>query len=248
MAGHSKWHNIQARKSVQDAKKSKFFTRVTKELMLAAKAGGGDPANNVRLRMAIQAAKGVNLPKDKLEQAIKKGTGELSGGNLDEITYEGYGPGGVAVMIEAATDNRNRTVAEVRHILSKNGGSLGESGCVGWMFEKKGVLSFSKEKYEEEQLLEIGLEHGAEDVSDEGDVFEVTTAPEDYEAVRQGYEAAGIEIMDGEITMIPANTVEVDDETGRKLFKLVDMLEDNEDVQKVYANFDPPESLMAEMG
>lgn len=248
MAGHSKWHNIQARKSVQDAKKSKFFTRVTKELMLAARAGGGEPANNVRLRMAIQAAKAVNLPKDKLEQAIKKGTGELTSETFDEITYEGYGPGGVAVLIEAATDNRNRTVAEVRHILSKNGGSLGESGCVGWMFEKKGILTFSKEKYEEEQLLEIGMEHGAEDISEDEGVFEVTVAPEDFEAVRQGFEDAGVEIMEAELSMIPANTVPVDEETGRKLMKLMDMLEDNEDVQKVHANFDLPEELLAEMG
>lgn len=248
MAGHSKWHNIQARKSVQDAKKSKFFTRVTKELMLAAKAGGGDPANNVRLRMAIQAAKSVNLPKDKLEQAIKKGTGELSGGNLDEITYEGYGPGGVAVMIEAATDNRNRTVAEIRHILAKGGGSLGESGCVAWMFEKKGLINLPRDKYDEDQAMEAALEAGGEDVTDQDDSWEVSCPAEDFESVRQALEDAGVVVDSAEISMAPKTTVDVDVEAGRKLMRLMDALDDNEDVQKVYANFELPEELLAELG
>ena len=244
MAGHSKWHNIQARKSVQDAKKSKFFTKVTKELMLAARAGGADTALNNRLKTAILAAKAVNLPKDKIEQAIKKGTGELACENFEEVLYEGYGPGGVAVLIEAATDNRNRTVAEVRHILSKCGGAMGESGCVGWMFSKKGVFSFPKEKFTEDQLMEIGLEHGAEEIFDEDDVFEVHCAPEDFEPLRAAFEAAGMVSDDAEVAMVPANTVALDVENGQKLLRLIDMLEDNDDVQKVHTNGDLPDEML----
>ncbi|EFL49415.1 protein of unknown function DUF28 [Solidesulfovibrio fructosivorans JJ]] len=245
MAGHSKWHNIQARKSVQDAKKSKFFTKVTKELMLAARAGGADTALNTRLKSAIAAAKAVNLPKDKIEQAIKKGTGELAGENFDEVLYEGYGPGGVAILVEAATDNRNRTVAEVRHLLSKGGGSMGEAGCVGWMFAKKGVFSFPKESFTEEQLMEVALEHGAEDIADEGDVWEVHCAPEDFDALSGAFEAAGMTIDDAEVSMLPSNTVSLDAENGQKLIKLIDMLEDNDDVQKVHTNGDLPDELLA---
>jgi YebC/PmpR family DNA-binding regulatory protein len=248
MAGHSKWKNIQVRKGAQDAKKGKVFTKVTKELMLAAKAGGGDPVINARLRSAIAAAKAVNLPKDKIDTAIKKGTGELGGGNIDEITYEGYGPGGVAILIEAATDNRNRTVAEIRHILSKGGGQLGESGCVGWMFDKKGVLTLDRSRYAEDQVMEAALDAGAEDVLDQGDSWEINTAPEDFEAVRQALESAGMEFLSAEITMIPKNTVPVDSETGLKLMKLMDALDDNDDVQQTNANFELPEELLAEMG
>jgi YebC/PmpR family DNA-binding regulatory protein len=248
MAGHSKWKNIQVRKGAQDAKKGKMFTKVTKELMLAAKAGGGDPAANARLRSAIAAAKAVNLPKDKIDTAIKKGTGELAGGNFDEITYEGYGPGGAAILIEAATDNRNRTVADVRSIMSKNGGQLGEAGCVGWMFDKKGVIALDKAKYAEDKVMEAALEAGAEDVLDQGDSWEVATAPENFEAVRQAMEDAGMELLSAEISMVPKNTVAVDSETGRRLLKLMDALEDYDDVQKTHGNFDLPEELLAEMG
>ncbi|GFK95083.1 putative transcriptional regulatory protein YebC [Fundidesulfovibrio magnetotacticus] len=248
MAGHSKWKNIQVRKGAQDAKKGKVFTKVTKELMLAAKAGGGDPGTNARLRSAIAAAKAVNLPKDKIETAIKKGTGELAGGNFDEITYEGYGPGGVAILIEAATDNRNRTVADVRAIMSKNGGQLGEAGCVGWMFDKKGVLELDKAKYTEDQVMEAALEAGAGDVLGEADVWEVHTAPEDFEAVRQALEEAGMELLSAEISMLPKTTVDVDAETGRKLMKLMDLLDDYDDVQKTHSNFELPEELLAELG
>jgi len=244
MAGHSKWHNIQARKSVQDAKKSKFFTKVTKELMLAARAGGADTALNNRLKTAIAAAKAVNLPKDKIEQAIKKGTGELAGESFEEVLYEGYGPGGVAVLIEAATDNRNRTVAEVRHILSKCGGAMGESGCVGWMFSKKGIFSFPKAAFTEDQLMEVGLENGAEEIADEGDVFEVHCAPEDFEPLRVAFEAAGMVSDDAEVAMAPANTVSLDVENGQKLLRLIDMLEDNDDVQKVHTNGDLPDEML----
>ncbi|MFP5257870.1 MAG: YebC/PmpR family DNA-binding transcriptional regulator [Acidobacteriota bacterium] len=245
MAGHSKWHNIQARKSVQDAKKSKFFTKVTKELMLAARAGGADTALNVRLKSAIAAAKAVNLPKDKIEQAIKKGTGELAGENLEEVLYEGYGPGGVAILVEAATDNRNRTVAEVRHLLSKGGGAMGESGCVSWMFSQKGVFSFPK-TFTEDQLMEIGLENGAEEIMDEGDVWEVHCSPADFEPLRAAFEAAGMVSEDAEIAMVPANVVALDLENGQKLLRLIDMLEDNEDVQKVHSNGDLPDEMLGE--
>lgn len=248
MAGHSKWHNIQHRKNRQDAKKSKIFTKVTKEIVLAAKAGGGNPENNPRLRAAIEAARSVNLPKDKIEAAIKKGTGELGGENIEEVIYEGYGPGGVAILIEAATDNRNRTVAELRHILSKNGGSMGESGCVAWMFEKKGVFSFEKEKYSEEELLEIGLEAGIEDVNDDGEVWQVKCDPKDFMQVKNYFDQNKVEYVEAQITMLPQNTVSVDMETGEKLLKLYDALDDHDDVQNVYANFELPEELLAKLG
>lgn len=247
MSGHSKWHNIQHRKGRQDAARGKVFTKVTKEIMLAAKAGGGDPLGNNRLKSALEAAKSVNLPKDKIETAVKKGTGELASEAIDEIMYEGYGPGGVAILIDAATDNKNRTVAEVRHILSKGGGSMGASGCVAWMFDKKGVFSFSKENATDEELLEIGLEAGAEDIVDEDDTWQVQCAVEDFGSVRDAFTAAGKEPEESEITMIPQNMVAVDKSTGLKLLKLYDALDDNEDVQNVYANFDLPEELLAEM-
>ena len=247
MSGHSKWKNIQVRKGAQDIKKGKVFTKVTKELMLAAKAGGGDPNTNARLRSAIAAAKAVNLPKDKIETALKKGTGELAGGNIDEVTYEGYGPGGVAIMIEAATDNRNRTVAEIRHILTKGGGQLGEAGCVGWMFDKKGVIELDHSKYTEDQLMEAALEAGAEDVLDQGDSWEIHTTPEDFENVRQTLENAHFEFLSAEISQLPKNTVPVDAETGQKLLKLMDAIDDNDDVQQTNANFDLPDELLAQM-
>jgi YebC/PmpR family DNA-binding regulatory protein len=249
MAGHSKWKNIQVRKTAQDSKKSKFFTRVTKELMLAAKAGGSDPGINARLRSAIAAAKAVNLPKDKIDLAVKKGSGEIAGESYDEVSYEGYGPSGVAVYIEAATDNRNRTVAEIRAILSKNGGNMGEAGCVAWMFEKKGVLRFPKSAgATEDGLMEIGLEAGVQDIFDDGDAFVVQTDPEDFSSAQAAFEAAGLILESAELTFEPANTISVDAETARKLFKLIEALEDNDDVQKVHANFDVPEDVLAALG
>ncbi|SDB02610.1 DNA-binding regulatory protein, YebC/PmpR family [Desulfonatronum thiosulfatophilum] len=244
MAGHSKWKNIQARKSVQDKKKGKVFTKVTKEIMLAAKQGGGDPDINARLRSAIAAAKAVNLPKDKIDTALKKGTGELGGEALDEITYEGYGPGGVAILVDAATDNRNRTVADIRHIFSKNGGNLGESGCVAWMFDKKGLISFDKASYTEEQLLEAGLEAGVEDIRDDGEMWEVSTTQENFQAVLDAYAAAGFSAQNEEVTMVPQTLVPVDEEAGRKIIRLMEALEDYDDVQDVYVNCDFPEELM----
>ncbi|MFP4109213.1 MAG: YebC/PmpR family DNA-binding transcriptional regulator, partial [Desulfonatronovibrio sp.] len=244
MAGHSKWHNIQHRKGRQDAKKGKIFTKVTKEIFLAARTGGGDPCTNNRLRSAIESAKAVNLPKDKIDTAIKKGTGELAAENIDEVFYEGYGPGGAAILVEAATDNKNRTVAEIRHMLSKSGGSMGESGCVAWMFDNKGVLSFDKQSYSDEDLLEAGLDAGVEDIDDDGEVWQVTCAPEDFAQVKKAYDEAGMQYQDAQVTMIPKNTVDVDVETGRKLLKLYENLDDHEDVQNVYSNFELPDELL----
>lgn len=247
MAGHSKWANIKHRKERQDAKRGKLFTKAIKEIMVAARVGGGDPAMNSRLRMAIDYAKSINVPKDKIETAIKKGTGEISADQLDEIMYEGYGPGGVAVMVEAVTDNKNRTVAEIRKIFSKNGGNLGESGCVAWMFEKMGVLTFSKEKYSEEELMEVGLDAGVEDVVDDGDSWEVRTSVEDFMKVKEAYEKANINFENAEISYIPQNYVELDKETAKKALKLYEELDDHDDVQKVYANFDIPDELYNEL-
>ncbi len=245
MAGHSKWKNIQHRKGRQDAKRSKDFTRAAKEIIIAAKSGG-NPDYNPRLRSAILFAKSVSLPKDRIDSAIRKGTGEEAGGDLFEMLYEGYGPGGVAVLVEAATDNKNRTVAEVRHIFVKSGGAMGEAGCVGWMFDKKGVFTFDKAAYTEDALMEIGLEHGAEDIVDEGDSYEVHCAPGDFDALRQAFEDAKLEPSDAELSRIPQNTVPVDVETARKILRLIENLEDNEDVQNVYANFDLPDDFSDE--
>ena len=246
MAGHSKWANIQHRKGRQDAKRGKMFTKAAKEIIIAAKTGG-DPAANARLRAAIAAAKTVNLPKDRIEAAIRKGTGQEAGGDLLEISYEGYGPGGVAVIIEAATDNRNRTVAEVRHILTKQGGSMGESGSVAWMFDRKGIITFLKEKYTEEALMEAALEAGADDLSDEGDTWELKTSLADFNAVREHLERAGFEMESAELAMVPQTPLSVDVETGRKVVRLLEALDDNDDVQNVYSNADLPDELMAEM-
>lgn len=247
MAGHSKWANIQHRKGAQDAKRGKLFTKAAKEIIIAAKSGG-DPTGNSRLRAAIAAAKAVNLPKDKIEAAIRKGTGEDAGGDYFEIFYEGYAPGGIAVIVETATDNKNRTVAEVRHILTKHGGSMGETGCVGWMFDRKGVITIDKARYSEEAIMEAALEAGADDVLDEDDTWTIHTALADFTSVRDALEAAGVEMQSAELAMIPQNTIGVDAETGRKLLRLMDALDDNDDVQNVYANFDLPEELMAELG
>lgn len=246
MAGHSKWANIQHRKGRQDAKRGKLFTKAAKEIIIAAKTGG-DPAANSRLRAAIAAAKAVNLPKDKIEGAIRKGTGEDAGGDFFEIFYEGYAPGGIAVIVETATDNKNRTVAEVRHLLTKHGGSMGETGCVGWMFDRKGVITLDKSKYAEEAVMEAALEAGADDVIDDDESWTIHTAMGDFAAVRDALEAAGVEMLSAELSMIPQNTIVVDAETGRKLLRLMDALDDNDDVQNVYANFDIPEELMEEL-
>ena len=246
MSGHSKWANIQHRKGRQDAKRGKEFTKAAKEIIIAAK-NGGDPASNSRLRVAIAAAKSINLPKDKIEAAIRKGTGQDAGGDIIEINYEGYGPGGVAVIVETATDNRNRTVAEIRHLMSKGGGSMGENGCVSWKFERKGVIQFSKEKYTEDQLMEAALEAGADDLRDEGDVWEIQTAMADFNAVREAFEAAGLEMISAELNQVPQTTMEVDLETARKLLRFIELLEDNDDVQNVYSDADISDEIMAQL-
>lgn len=247
MAGHSKWHNIQHRKGRQDAKRGKIFTKVTKEIFLASRTGGGDPSTNNRLRSAIESAKTVNLPKDKIDTAIKKGTGELAGDSLEEVFYEGYGPGGAAILVEAVTDNKNRTVAEIRHMLSKGGGSMGESGCVAWMFDNRGLLSFEKEAHTEEEILEAGLEAGVEDIVDDGQVWQVMCAPENFMSVRKAYDEAGMKYVEAQVTMVPRNTVDVDVDTGRRLLKLYEALDDHDDVQNVYSNFELPEELLKEL-
>lgn len=246
MAGHSKWANIQHRKGRQDAKKAKFFTKAAKDIILAAKAGGGNPEDNSTLRLAIQKAKAVNLPKDKIDNAIKKGTGELAGGDIFEITYEGYGPGGVAMMVDVASDNKNRIVAEIRHAFTKNNGNMAETGAVSYMFNKKGVLIFDSEKYTEDDLMEVGLEAGAEDIVEDGEIFTVYTEPSDFMAVQQAFTDAEMEFKSAEINQVPENLVAVDVETGKKVMRLYDALEDNDDVQNVYMNADFPDGLFDE--
>lgn len=245
MSGHSKWANIQHRKGRQDAKRGKVFTKAAKEIIIAAK-NGGDPSGNPRLRAAIAAAKAVNLPKDKIEAAIRKGTGEDAGGDIAEAFYEGYGPGGIAIMVEVATDNKNRTVAEVRHLFTKHGGAMGENGSVGWMFERKGVIAVPKANYAEDAIMEVALEAGADDVIDDEDVWTIQTAMADFATVRDALETAGIVMDSAELAMIPANLVAVNAETGVKLLKLMDALDDNDDVQNVYANADFPDDMPAD--
>ena len=242
MSGHSKWANIQHRKGRQDEKRGKVFTKAAKEIIIAAKAGG-DPAGNSRLRAAIAAAKAVNLPKDRIQAAIRKGTGEDAGGDYTEGFYEGYGPGGIAIMVEVATDNKNRTVADVRHLFSKHGGSLGTDGSVSWMFDRKGVITIDREAYDEDKMMEIALEAGADDVIDDGDVWTIQTSMEDFNGVRDNLENAGISMQSASLAMVPQNLTAVDVELGQKVMRLMDALDDNDDVQNVYANADFPEDM-----
>jgi len=245
MSGHSKWSTIKRKKGAADAKRGKIFTKLIREITVAARAGGGDPDGNPRLRTAILAAKAENMPKDNIDRAIKKGTGDLEGASYEEAIYEGYGPGGVAIMLETLTDNRNRTVSDVRHAFTKNGGNLGETNCVAFMFDNKGVITLAKSGVDEDQLLEAALEAGAEDVNTEGDDFEVTCAAEDFEAVRQALEQAGFEFLVAELSMIPQTTVQIKDEKeAARVLRLMESLEDLDDVQHVYANFDIPEEIM----
>lgn len=245
MSGHSKWHTIKHKKGATDAKRGKIFTKLIKEITVAARTGGsGDVDSNARLRKAVTDAKGQNMPNDTIDRAIKRGTGELEGAQYDEVLYEGYGPNGVAVMVEAMTDNRNRTVAEIRHIFSKNGGNMGESGSVGWMFDKKGYIVVDKAAKSEDELFEIAIEAGADDMQDEGDVFEIYTTPDAFEAVSDAVKNAGIEPQAAEISMIPQNYIALTGQDAKTMLKLYDALDDNEDVQKVYANFDIDESEM----
>ncbi|HLU99863.1 MAG TPA: YebC/PmpR family DNA-binding transcriptional regulator [Acidobacteriota bacterium] len=244
MSGHSKWHSIRHKKAAVDAKRGKMFTRLIKEITVAARLGGGDPDANPRLRIAIQAAKDANMPQDNIKRAILKGTGELPGQSYEEQTYEGYGPGGVAVFIEALTDNKNRTVAEIRHIFTKHNGNLGEAGSVQWMFDKKGYIAVPRDAISEEKLLEVSLEAGAEDLRTEGDTYAIYTAYEDLESVRQALEAAGIPIESSELTMVPQNQVHIEGKTAQQMLNLIEALEEHDDVQNVYANFDIDEEEM----
>lgn len=245
MSGHSKWHTIKHKKGALDAKRGKIFTKLIKEITVAARTGGsGDVDSNARLRKAVTDAKAQNMPNDTIDRAIKRGTGELEGVAYDEITYEGYGPNGVAVMVETMTDNRNRTVAEIRHIFSKNGGNLGEAGSVAWMFDKKGYVVVDKASKSEDELFEIAIDAGADDMQDDGDVFEIFTAPDAFEAVSEAIKKAGIEPQAAEVSMIPQNYIKLEGAEAKQMMKLYDALDDNDDVQKVYANFDIDESEM----
>lgn len=239
MSGHSKWHTIKHKKGALDAKRGKIFTKLIKEITVAARTGGsGDVDANARLRKAVTDAKAQNMPNDTIDRAIKRGTGELEGVNYEELTYEGYGIGGVAVLIEAMTDNRNRTVAEIRHLFSKNGGNLGETGSVGWMFDRKGYIVVSKDAKPEDELFELVLEAGADDMQDSGEVFEIYTSQENFEPVVEALKAANVETENAEITMIPQNFTHLEGDDAKKMLKLYDALDDNDDVQKVFANFD----------
>jgi YebC/PmpR family DNA-binding regulatory protein len=238
MSGHSKWATIKHKKGALDAKRGKIFTRLIKEITIAAKAGGGDPDGNPRLRTAVLAAKAENMPADNIKRAIQRGTGELEGVNYEEITFEGYGPGGVAIIVEVTTDNRNRTVSEIRHTFSKNGGNLGESGSVRFMFSKKGLVAIEKSAASEEKLMDIVLEHGGEDLNDEGDTWEVITEPAAYERVLAAIKAAGIPTVINEITMIASTYTKLEGPAVGQMLRLLEALEDFDDTQNVYSNFD----------
>lgn len=245
MSGHSKWSTIRHKKGAADARRGKIFTKLIKEVMVAARMGGGDVNANPRLRAAVAAAKAENMPKDNIDRAIKKGTGELEGTTYEEISYEGYGPGGVAVLVDVMTDNRNRAASEIRHIFSRNGGNLGEAGCVAWMFSKKGSIVFNKDVVSEDTLMELALEAGAEDVQDQGEQFEVTTSLEDFNSVRTAFEEQGLAYEVAELTMVPQTTVRIEDEKlAQQILRLMDALEDSDDVQNAYANFDIPDEVM----
>jgi YebC/PmpR family DNA-binding regulatory protein len=248
MSGHSKWASIKHKKGAVDAKRGKVFTKLIKEITVAARLGGKDPDSNARLRVAVAAAKAENMPKENIERAIKKGTGDLEGSNYEEVTYEGYGPGGVAVLIEVLTDNKNRAVADVRHLFERSGGNLGETGCVAWMFSKKGLIVLQKDQVEEEMLFELALEAGADDIKDDEKELEVITEPSSFEQVKAAIENGGIPYTLAEITMIPNTTVKIDDKHAQQMLTLMENLEDNEDVNHVYANFDISDEVMEAIG
>jgi YebC/PmpR family DNA-binding regulatory protein len=247
MSGHNKWSTIKHKKGAADAKRGKLFSKIIKEISIAARMGGGDPEGNPRLRTAVNAARAANMPKDNVEKAIKRGTGEIEGVNYEEIIYEGYGPGGVAVLVEVLTDNKNRTVAEVRHIFEKYNGNLGESGCVSWMFKKQGIVVVTADGLDEDEVMEVALECGALDVKKEGHAFEVTADPADVETVRKAVEDKGWKIELAEVTMIPQTTVKLEGKKAEQMLKMMDALDDNDDMQRVFANFDISEEDMLKM-
>jgi YebC/PmpR family DNA-binding regulatory protein len=246
MAGHSKWKQIKRKKAVTDARRASAWTKIIREITVAAKAGGGDPNGNPRLRLAIDSARAVNMPKENIERAVKKGTGELDGAAFEELTYEGYGPGGAAIFIEATTDNANRTVAEIRHAFSRNGGNLGASNSVAWMFERKGQVYLDAGRLDEDTTLEAALDAGAEDFSRDGEQYIVTTTPGAFHAVQDALRSRGIAIESAELAMVPKNTVKVEGADAEKILKLVESLEELEDVSKVFSNFDIDAAQLAE--
>jgi YebC/PmpR family DNA-binding regulatory protein len=247
MAGHSKWANRKHRKGAVDAKRGKIFTKIAKEIIVAARMGGGDPAGNPRLKLVIEKARAVNMPGDNIKRAIQRGTGDQEGVSYEEAVYEGYGPGGVAILIDALTDNKNRTVGELRFIMGKNGGSMGEAGCVAWMFDKKGEIRVPKAKTDEDTLMAVALDAGAEDLkTDDDETFQVLTDPSDLEAVATAVSEAGIEITSKDVVMIPQNTVRLETEADAvQVLKLLDALDDHDDVQNIYSNFDIPDEIAA---
>ncbi|MCE5264426.1 MAG: YebC/PmpR family DNA-binding transcriptional regulator [Deltaproteobacteria bacterium] len=248
MSGHSKWSTIKRKKGAIDSKRGKIFTKLIKEITLAARLGGGDLEGNSRLRQAIMAAKEENMPKDNIDRAIKKGTGDQAGAAAyEETTYEGYGPGGVAVIIDVMTDNKNRTVAEIRHILSKQGGNLGENGSVAWMFDKKGSIVFDKKAVPEDELMELALDAGADDVRDQESEWEVIMDPNAFEAVKKAIDQKGWKYLEARVGKIPRTTIKLDANRAEQMLKLMEKLEDNDDVQNVYANFDIPDDVMEKL-
>jgi YebC/PmpR family DNA-binding regulatory protein len=247
MSGHSKWSTIKRKKGKEDAKRGRIFTRLIKEITVAARTGGGDENSNAALRSAIQAAKAANMPAVNIEKAIKRGTGELPGVQYEEIVYEGYGPGGAALYIDALTDNKNRTVAELRHILSKYGGSLGENGSVAWMFTKKGVILVHKDKTTEDDLMMATLDAGADDIQEDGDFFQITTQPGNLESVKAALQENDISFESADVTMEPSNTVKLEGKNAEHILKLMDALEEHDDVQNLYSNFDIDESILEQM-
>ncbi len=245
MSGHSKWSTIKHKKGATDAKRGKIFTKLIKEITVAARMGGGDLNGNPRLRAAITAAKAENMPKDNIERGIKKGTGELEGVNYEETSYEGYGPGGVAVLVDCLTDNKNRTVADVKHIFERHGGNLGEPGCVAWIFEQKGLILFEKDQVDEDLLLETALDAGAEDINEQETQFEVISEPSDFEVVKMAIDKANLKYTLNEVTKIPKNVVDLGAKKAQQMLNLMQSLEDNDDVSHVYANFDISDEIMA---
>ena len=245
MSGHSKWHSIKHKKALIDSKRGRSFTKFIKEITVAARFGGGDPDGNPRLRKAIADAKGLNMPADNIKRAIMKGTGELDGGQLDEITYEGYGPAGVAIIVEVVTDNRNRTVSEIRHLFSKNGGNMGESGCVSWMFSKKGDIVIDASKADEDTVMTLAIEAGADDFQNYGETYEILTTPENFDPVLEALKAKGIETISAEISMIPQTQIKLEGKNAQTVVKLMEAMEEHDDVQHVYSNFEVEEDEMA---
>lgn len=248
MSGHSKWHNIRLRKGKQDAERGAIFTKMAREIVVAAREGGGNPDANNRLRLAIQKARENSMPADNIKRAIQRGTGEIEGVQYEEVTYEGYGPGGVAVLVQCLTDNRNRTVAELRTIFSKNGGSLGESGCVAWMFDARGMITVQQDTVDEETLMLAAMDAGADDIRTEDDAYEVITSQDDLANVRQALEDAKIPVSSADLTMLPRSTVRIEGKEATQILRMMDQLESCDDVQNVHANFDIPEEILEAMG